>query len=150
MPTTGGELMPWSFVLDRLATARNYWVSTVRPDGRPHAAPIWGVLVEDDLYLETDPSTRKGRNLAADPRVSVHPELTDEVVIVEGTAEPFRPDERTGVALAAAFASKYPGYRPEPGDWDGGSLYLVTPDVVLAWRDMPTATRWRFRAGPGR
>jgi hypothetical protein len=106
--------------------------------------------VEDDLYLETNPSTRKARNLAADPRVSVHPELADEVVIVEGVAEPFRPDTGTATDLAVAFALKYPGYRPGPDSWEGGGLYLVTPRVVLAWRDMTTATRWRFRDEPGR
>jgi hypothetical protein len=137
-------MMAWSFVVERLTTARNYWVATVRPDGRPHAAPIWGVFVEDDLYLETDPGTRKARNLAADPRVNVHPELADEVVIVDGLAEPFRPDGHTAVALATAFSSKYTGYEPEPDAWDGGGLYVVTPEIVLAWRDMPTATRWRF------
>jgi hypothetical protein len=139
--------MPWSFVLDRLRRARNYWVSTVRPDGRPHAAPIWGVLVEDDLYLETDPGTRKARNLSRRPAVSVHPELVDEVVIVEGLARPFRPDSRLAVEVAAAFAAKYPGYRPEPDSWDRGGLYHVDPSVVFAWRDMPTATRWRL-GGP--
>jgi hypothetical protein len=144
VPIEGGEKMPWSFVVQRLTTARNFWVATVRPDGRPHAAPIWGVFVEDDLYLETDPGTVKARNLAADPRVNVHPELADEVVIVEGLAEPFRPDEHTAAALAVAFASKYVGYEPEPEAWDAGGLYVVTPETVLAWRDMPTATRWRF------
>lgn len=29
VPTQGGELMPWSFVIEQLERARNYWVVTV-------------------------------------------------------------------------------------------------------------------------
>ena len=35
--------------------------------------PVWGVLVDDDLYLETGAAnTKKVRNLAANPAVAVH------------------------------------------------------------------------------
>ena len=47
-------------------------------------------------------------------------------------------------AIAEAFAAKYATYRPEATEWDDGGLYVVLPRVVFAWRDMPTATRWRF------
>ncbi|MEI6136703.1 MAG: pyridoxamine 5'-phosphate oxidase family protein [Chloroflexota bacterium] len=33
--------------LARLRTAMNYWIATTRPDGRPHAAPVWGVWLDD-------------------------------------------------------------------------------------------------------
>ena len=33
---------------------------------------------------------------------------------------------------------------PEPERWDKGSAWRIAPESVLAWRDMPTATRWRF------
>ena len=40
--------------------------------------------------------------------------------------------------------------RAEPDRWDQGSAWRIAPESVLAWRDMPTATRWRFnRAGVG-
>ena len=31
---------PWAEACEHLATARVYWLSTVRPDGRPHVTPI--------------------------------------------------------------------------------------------------------------
>ena len=34
---------PWTDVTKALASARNYWVSTTRADGRPHAIPVWGL-----------------------------------------------------------------------------------------------------------
>ena len=137
-------MVDWPFVAERLTLARNYWLGTVGADGRPHTAPIWGVLVDEDLFLETSPQTRKARNLVARPAVTVHVELGDEAVIVEGQASDFRPDRALGGSVAAAFATKYPGYTPTPDAWDQGSLYVVIPQTVFAWRDMPTATRWRF------
>ena len=38
-------------------------LSTVRKDGRPHAAPIWFVLDGDDIVFTTGADTVKGRNL---------------------------------------------------------------------------------------
>jgi nitroimidazol reductase NimA-like FMN-containing flavoprotein (pyridoxamine 5'-phosphate oxidase superfamily) len=147
VPAHGGELVAWSFVIERLREATAYWLVTVRPDGRPHAMPVWGVFVDDELYLETDPETRKARNLAANPSVVVHPDGADEAVIVEGTATAIRPDPVRGNRIAAEFTRKHPGYRPGATQWEGGGLYCITPRVVFAWRDMPTATRWRFDHG---
>lgn len=147
VPRRGGEMMSWSFVEDHLSSARIYWVATVRPDGKPHAMPIWGVYLDEDLYLETNPRSRKARNLATNPSVVVHLETGDEAVVIEGLATPLRPDRDLGARLAAAFAAKYE-YRPGPDAWDGGGLYWVEPRVVYAWRDMPTATRWRFKGRP--
>jgi hypothetical protein len=31
-----------------------------------------------------------------------------------------------------------------PRDWDHGGLVRVEPATLLAWREMPTTTRWRF------
>ena len=42
------------------------------PSGGPHAAPVWGVVINHVLYLYSERRTVKARNLAADPRVVVH------------------------------------------------------------------------------
>ena len=137
--------MPWSFVTEQLERARNYWVVTVGRGEKPHSAPVWGVFVSDDLLFETSPATRKARNLARNPAAVVHVESGDEVVIVEGRARPFSPTHEIAARIAEAFAQKYDGYQPDPAEWATGALYRVEPDVVFAWRDMPTATCWRFR-----
>lgn len=36
--------LDWAWLDSRLETARNYWVASTRPDGRPHVMPVWGVL----------------------------------------------------------------------------------------------------------
>ena len=86
VPQSTQGMLPWSFARERLERARNYWVCTVRPDGRPHAAPVWGVWAKNALYFETARTSQKARNLAANPAIVVHLESGDEVVIIEGTA----------------------------------------------------------------
>jgi nitroimidazol reductase NimA-like FMN-containing flavoprotein (pyridoxamine 5'-phosphate oxidase superfamily) len=144
VPTEGGEMLPWEFVVERLRASRNFWVASIGGNERPHSAPVWGVFVADDLFFETEPMTRKARNIERNPAVVVHTESGDEVVIVEGIATPYRPSAEAGQAIARGFAEKYDGYAPDPAEWGSGSLYRVEPTVVFAWRDMPTATCWRF------
>ena len=40
--TSDEGLMDWSWVDEQMAKSRNYWICTTRPDGKPHAAPVWG------------------------------------------------------------------------------------------------------------
>jgi len=47
-------------------------LATVRPDGRPHVAPVWyDVDADGSLVFNTGASTVKGRNLLRDPRASL-------------------------------------------------------------------------------
>ena len=144
VPMSSAGLVDWDLVVTRLAAERNYWLATVDTESRPHAMPVWGVLVDDDLYLETDAATLKARNIATNPAVAVHLEDGDRVVAAEGSAEPFVPGPVLGPQIEAAFAAKYSGYRPTPDEWDAGGLYRIVPRVLFAWNDMPSATRWRF------
>ncbi len=128
--------VPWSHVEERLTQARNYWVCTVRPDGRPHCIPKWGVWVEGKLYFDGSMETRHARNVAENPHVSVHLESGDDVVSVEGEAQAHPgPSKDLGKKLSQAYKAKYAslGYAPEPDQWDGGGLLVVTPKKVLAW-----------------
>ncbi|HEY2522097.1 MAG TPA: pyridoxamine 5'-phosphate oxidase family protein [Streptosporangiaceae bacterium] len=121
----------------RLAPARNYWLGTTLPSGAPHAAPVWGVVTGGTLHLYTERSTVKARNLAADPRLIVHLESGDDVLIVRGTAEDLGPPARVP-AVVAALAGKYtsPHDRPYLPDADPSFdvVYAVRPRSALAWR----------------
>jgi PPOX class probable F420-dependent enzyme len=134
-------MLPWSWAEERLEAARNYWIGTARSDGRPHAAPVWGLWIDDAILFSTSPRSRKGRNLARDPRVVVHLESGDEVVIVEGEVEQVQLTE----GAAEAYGTKY-DFRPDPSSPDG-LWCAVAPRVAYAWleRDYPrTATRFAF------
>jgi Pyridoxamine 5'-phosphate oxidase len=137
-------LLPWSWAAERLERARNYWVATTRPDGRPHAMPVWGLWFDDAFNFSTSRKSRKARNLASNPDTAIHLESGDDVVILEGVAE-----EVTGAALLQRLGEDYSRkYELEISFTEGGGpLFAVRPRVAYAWqeRDYPaTATRFEF------
>jgi hypothetical protein len=103
------------------------------------------------LIFATSRKSRKGRNLARNPRIAAHLESGDDVVILEGEVEEIS-DRALLTGADAAYAAKY--VNPESGEgfrlYDetstGNVVYGLRPRVVFAWRerDFPTsATRWR-------
>jgi PPOX class probable F420-dependent enzyme len=139
-----GKKLTWDWAVGEIARSRSYWVTSTYDDGRPHAMPVWGVWVDDALHFSTDPNSRKGRNMTRDPRVAVHLESGDDVVILEGVVERVT-DSDVLTRFADAYEKKY-DFRPDPAD-PGGVTYVVRPRIAHTWieKDFPnTATRWRF------
>ena len=138
MTTDTDGMLPWSWAVERLAVAHNYWIATASPDGGPHAMPVWGLWRGDAFVFNTGATSRKARNLAADPRVVVHLESGDEVVVLEGVVD--RVDAT--IELVDEYDAKY-AFRTEVGS----SWYRVRPGRAYAWRerDFPqSATRFDF------
>lgn len=128
--------LTWDYVVQRLTESKNYWLCSVRPNGRPHSIPRWGVFINGKLYYDGSPETRHARNLLENPFLSVHLESGDEALIAEGSsAAAERPDPEFANQLSAAFCAKYEkfGYAPAPDQWNEGGLYVFTPSKVLAW-----------------
>ena len=145
MPGETDAMLTWDWVERQMIKARNYWVCSLRADGRPHAAPVWGAWVDGSFYFGTDRSSVKARNIARDKRVVLHLESGDETVIFEGELVEAQPDEPTRIAIGAAYTEKY-GFDPEL-DEDDALTYRLIPRKAMAWleRDYPaTATYWRF------
>jgi hypothetical protein len=145
-----GERLPWSRVSEWLTAARNYWVCTTRPDGRPHTKPVWGVWLEHQLLFSTHPETISARNLNANPALVVHLESGDQVAIVEGNA--VRLDDR---ALLARFGEAYEAKYDWPlsredldPDNPDAAYYAARPRAVLCWVTATeigeSITRWNF------
>ena len=139
VPKDISGLLPWARVQERLKREPNYWVCTTSPDGSPHARPAWGVYVDDRICFGGGPKTRWSRNLRANPRVSLHLESGTDVVIAEGTVDQIvSPEDPRLEAVDEAYEVKY-GMRHGPPIW------VLEPDVVIAWRNFPTdMTRFRF------
>jgi Pyridoxamine 5'-phosphate oxidase len=134
VPDDDEGLLPWSWAEERLTSARNYWIAT----SGPHASPVWALWRDGAVVFSCSPRSRKARELARDPRVVVHLESGDEVVIVEGEAEATAAD----APLIDEYERKY-AYRADPGE----GWYRVVPRRVLAWteRGYPRdATRFDF------
>jgi Pyridoxamine 5'-phosphate oxidase len=132
-------MLDWDWAEERLVASRNYWIVTAGPDGEPHAAPVWGVWADGAVWFGTNPRSRKGRNLASDPRVVIHLESGDEVVILHGEIEISELEE----SVADAYEAKY-DHRPQVP-----RMFRLRPRRALAWleADYPrTATRFDFDA----
>lgn len=147
-PAPLADLLPWSWAEERLKRAREYWIATVRVDGRPHCRPVWGVWLPDGFWFSTGSSARE--NLVHNPNITVHSGDGQEVVILEGVAG--RVDDAASLtALCQAYTPKY-DYPISPVDGEvrdpsgtGGPAYRALPHKVIAWgRDMANPTRWTF------
>lgn len=141
-------MMTWDWVQAQMEKSQNYWICTVRPDGRPHAAPVWGVLMDNLVYFGTDAASRKGRNIQANPNLIVHLESGIECVIIEGLAEKVS-DAAVFERIAPIYSAKYKphGYEPTAEELASSEMYRVHPQVVMAWLETSfpeTATRWQF------
>ncbi len=126
----------WGWVAAQLTDSKNYWLCSVRPDGRPHVVPRWAVYVDGRIYYDGSPETRHARNIAANPHVSVHLESGDQVIVLEGVSTPAgKPSPGLADRLVPAYRKKYAaqGYSPEPDQWDEGGLYVFTPSQCIAW-----------------
>ncbi len=140
----GQGLLPWTWAEERLSQARNYFVITSRPDGRPHAMPVWGLWIDQAFYFSTGEHSRKAQNLANNPKCIVCPEGASEAVILEGTAERAR-DEAVPEAFFTGYETKY-GWKIER---NSEPIYVVRPAVVFGLIETggaftTTATRWKF------
>lgn len=148
IPETREGMLPWSYVQERMREAQNYWISTSNTKGRPHATPVWGVWRDDVFYFDGGPDTRRGRDMAVNPFISVHLEDGSRVVILEGAVrELTRPPLDLREELAKEYARKYSGmgYEPTAETWENGGLYAFQPTLVLAWTQFPKdTTRWQF------
>lgn len=145
-----GERLPWKEVSEWLATARNYWLSTTRADGRPHAKPVWGLWLDGEFAFSTHPETVTGHNLHTNPEVTVHLESGDQVLILEGTARRIR-DRPFLMRFGRLCEAKYEWpIGPEDVDPENpnAAFYVVRPRRAVSWGTATevgeTITRWTF------
>jgi len=134
------------------------WLATINPDGSPHVTGVGALWVDGSFWFETGERSRKGRNLARDPRCTLSVATDEFDLVVEGEAHrvtdpatveamanrwsaegwPARVDE-TGTALTAEYSAPSAG----PPPW---VVYRLTPrrGTALATVEPGGATRWSF------
>ena len=133
---TEPSALQWAEAADRLADARNWWVATAGPDG-PHAVPVWGVVVDGGPWFYSDPGSVRAGNLARDPRIVLHLESGDDVLIVRGRADDAG-DPAGHPAVVAAYARKYredgdAEFLPGTPEMAGIVFFAVQPTSAMAW-----------------
>jgi nitroimidazol reductase NimA-like FMN-containing flavoprotein (pyridoxamine 5'-phosphate oxidase superfamily) len=125
-------MLAWSWATERLEQARNYWVSTTRPDGRPHAMPVWGIWLDDAFFFGSGRDSAKARNLAANPAIVVHLESGDETMILEGRAEQVL-DDALEKRVDEVYGRKYDFTPDSSGETD--PWFVVRPRRAYAWAE---------------
>lgn len=149
---------PWPVGRGQVIGADTYWLTTVRPDGRPHVTPLIAVWHDDAVWFCTGPDERKARNLAANQSCV----LTTGAagfggldVVLEGVAEPITDDDELQ-PVAALFAAKYgtqtwdfvvhDGAFTERSGGGRAVVFRVRPRRGLGFDkgDISTQTTWRF------
>jgi hypothetical protein len=160
----------WSIIEDRLVQGvsqapgsggpdrHSSWLATINRDGSPHVTAVGALWFEGSFWFETGESTRKGRNLARDPRCTLNLATKEFDLVVDGTAEkvtdpaqvttmagqwsaagwPARVDA-SGVALTADYSAPSAG----PPPWSVYRLVARQATSVLTV-EPGGATRWQF------
>jgi hypothetical protein len=144
--TTSTEFVDWLHVEQRLVTDRVYWIATAGPGGWARVRPVDGLYVDGVIYVGGSPETRWVRDVIANPRVSIHLDGVDDVVIVEGEAEVMSgASDDLAERLAAAAHAKFPEYGMTAASYTGPGTIAIRPRKVVAWTDFgQNPTRFRF------
>ena len=146
----------WAEAEEELKTAEVYWLTTVRPDGRPHVTPLIGVWLDTALYFCAGYPDRKWKDLSTNQNVVLttgNNAFRDTLdIVVEGKAVVVRDDAKVR-RLGDAFESKYGKEWRLPG-MHGNDVFEVAPTKVFGFgrgdaKGPPpqggfSQTRWRF------
>jgi PPOX class probable F420-dependent enzyme len=92
----------------RLRTEPTVWLSSTRPDGRPHVVPAWFSWDGSVFDLFSKPHAQKVRNVREHPAVMLaigQPSAEWDVELVEGTASVL--DRPTDEVVRPAMFEKY-------------------------------------------
>lgn len=150
--------VPWQDAVKVIETAELFWITTVRPDGRPHVTPLIAVWSDGALYVTTGPGEQKARNLARNAQCAITTGCNSLNVngldlVIEGDAVRVT-DEATLLRIAAAYVSKYGEdwrFRVHDGAFhhEGGEawVYKVAPSTAFGFGKGETfsQTAWRFQ-----
>lgn len=149
----GTGLLPWSWARQRLTDSHDYWVATVRPDGRPHVMPVWGLWLDGALWFSSSRRSRKLLNLLERPDCVMTTDDPLDPVVLEGRAEVVSDLAVIAYFLDALNAKYGTDYRPDFLDPAVNATLRVDPDQAIGMLHgdfTGSPTRWRFRPGPPR
>ena len=154
----GATPTDWAEGRRHIEAAEVFWLSTVRPDGRPHVTPLLAVWHADAMYFCTGPDERKAKNLRQNRQCILttgQNGLDGLDVVVEGHAVEVSAGAELA-QLADAYEWKYGAHFTAPGGtWFGLSdsiragealVYRVTPTTIFGFAkgEQFAQTRWRF------
>ncbi|MER7761442.1 pyridoxamine 5'-phosphate oxidase family protein [Streptomyces sp. NPDC097619] len=126
-----------SDTLERLGTERDLWLATSHPEHGPHLLPLWFRWDGTAVWACTRADSPTVRNARAEPRVRLSLPHSYDVVLMEGEAACFGPEEAGAVPEegADAYAALF-GWDPRRAA--APYTYLrIAPRTVRAWHGEP-------------
>ena len=125
--------------MERLATERIGWLTSVTPDGQPQASAVWFLWEDGEVLVYSHRRAPRNGNNEDNPRVAfnLHTDAGGgDYVSMEGTArfESEHPPSSEVPAYQAKYREMIEGYGWTPQWFDGE--YPVVLKI--------TPTRWRF------
>jgi len=146
----------WATGRKRIEAAELFWLSTVRPDGRPHVTPLISVWLDDAAYFCTGPEERKAKNLEQNSSCILTTgcnQLKEGLdVVIEGNADRVSDDPKLR-RIANAYETKYgsewhfdvEGGAFKHGDEGVALVFEVVPKIAFGFGKAPhSQTRWCF------
>jgi PPOX class probable F420-dependent enzyme len=143
----GSGLLPWSWAEARLRAAHDFWLASVRPDGRPHVMPVWGIWDGEALWFSTSNGSRKSRNLLADPRCTMTTADALSPVVMDGRVTLLTDPDSIARAVALMNEKYETNYDVSFQDPDVNRTFRFTPEVAfgLVENDFTgSPTRWSW------
>ena len=140
-------VLEWDAVRRELEDATQYWVASIRPDGRPHVVPRDGIWLDDTWYYGGSPQTVHNHNLGHNPEVAMHIGDGLEAIIVEGRSNHIIPGRDIAAFLAETSNRKYSHYglNESADTYLARGTWALRARRVLAWTNLPEdATRFLF------
>ncbi len=104
--------------------SRTTWLATVNEDGSPHVTAVGALWLDGAYWFQTGSGTRKGRNVARDPRCSMAVSIRDADVVIEGDAACVT-DPGIVARIAKAWADN--GWPAEPDESGSGITAQANP-----------------------
>jgi PPOX class probable F420-dependent enzyme len=83
------------------------WLTTVRASGRPQTSPVWFVVHDDAVYIQSQPHAAKLSNIRANGKVSFHLDSDGaggDIVTIDADAEIL---DAPAPGLVDAYSQKY-------------------------------------------
>jgi hypothetical protein len=141
--------IPWEAVDARLTAATSVLIISTRPDGRPHAAPVWYLWTGSAVYFATRTESVKGKNLGDGAWIVAHFGDADDVLYMDGpVVKVTDTDEQTSVDRDYTAKHLDPTTGEHYGIWavKGNALFRLDPRRIVTWNDGQARgrTEWRF------
>ncbi len=126
-----------ALAVKKLSSEIAVWLTTVTPGGQPQSTPVWFRWDGDTFLIYSQPDRPKLRNIAVEPKVSLHlvgDQEGEDAITFEGTAvvdrSAPRADQLDGYMEKYAYLIERFGWTPAGMASDYSVAIRVTPTRV--------------------